>query len=209
MPMPTSIGATFAKSRVIGPRLSWTSTRPSRSTLNSPLLTMAGVSPATNRVIWPRLSRTSTRPSRLTPRCRCLLNRGNVRQEQGDRAAAILDFDKAIEIKPEYADAYNCRGIALEAKGDLVGAIADFRRYLELVRPHLTDDKSKSGSPSLSSNSTSHDTTQEHILTDRPRLIEVAFPLKQTSLDSIHEKNVRHGHISTLHIWPARECEMM
>jgi adenine-specific DNA methylase len=39
---------------------------------------------------------------------------------------------------------------------------------------------------------------------DRPRLIERAFPLKQASLDSMHEKNVRHGHISTLHIWPAR-----
>jgi adenine-specific DNA methylase len=45
---------------------------------------------------------------------------------------------------------------------------------------------------------------EEHPMTDRPRLIEVAFPLKQTSLDSVHEKNVRHGHISTLHIWPAR-----
>lgn len=41
-------------------------------------------------------------------------------------------------------------------------------------------------------------------MTDFPRLIEHAFPLKQTSLDSVHEKNVRHGHISTLHIWPAR-----
>lgn len=41
-------------------------------------------------------------------------------------------------------------------------------------------------------------------MTDEPRLIEHAFPLKQTSLDSVHEKNVRHGHISTLHIWPAR-----
>ncbi len=41
-------------------------------------------------------------------------------------------------------------------------------------------------------------------MTDTPRLIEVAFPLKQTSIDSVHEKNVRHGHISTLHIWPAR-----
>jgi adenine-specific DNA methylase len=39
---------------------------------------------------------------------------------------------------------------------------------------------------------------------DHSRLIEHAFPLKQTSLDSVHEKNVRHGHISTLHIWPAR-----
>lgn len=36
------------------------------------------------------------------------------------------------------------------------------------------------------------------------RLIEAAFPLKQASLDSVHEKNVRRGHISTLHIWPAR-----
>ena len=41
-------------------------------------------------------------------------------------------------------------------------------------------------------------------MTTDKRLIEVAFPLKQTSLDSVHEKNVRHGHISTLHIWPAR-----
>jgi len=39
---------------------------------------------------------------------------------------------------------------------------------------------------------------------DRPRLIERGFPLRQASLDSVHEKSVRHGHISTLHIWPAR-----
>src|SRR6266702_4524125 len=47
------------------------------------------------------------------------------------------------------------------------------------------------------------DTTDEQD-TQGKRLIEVDFPLKQTSLDSVHEKNVRHGHISTLHIWPAR-----
>src|ERR1700757_718123 len=41
-------------------------------------------------------------------------------------------------------------------------------------------------------------------MTDISRLIEHAFPLKQASLDSVHERNVRHGHISTLHIWPAR-----
>lgn len=39
---------------------------------------------------------------------------------------------------------------------------------------------------------------------DQKRLIGVAFPLKQASLDAVHEKNMRHGHISTLHIWPAR-----
>ena len=36
------------------------------------------------------------------------------------------------------------------------------------------------------------------------RLIEAAFAVKPVSLDSVHEKNVRHGHVSTLHIWPAR-----
>src|SRR5947199_5931244 len=41
-------------------------------------------------------------------------------------------------------------------------------------------------------------------MNDTSRLIEHAFPLKQASLDSVHEKTVRHGHISTLHIWPAR-----
>ena len=37
-------------------------------------------------------------------------------------------------------------------------------------------------------------------MTDRARLIEVAFPLKRALLDSVHEKHVRHGHTSTLHI---------
>ena len=38
----------------------------------------------------------------------------------------------------------------------------------------------------------------------RRRLIEVAFPLEEVSAHSRHEKSVRHGHISTLHIWWAR-----
>src|SRR5689334_23394707 len=45
--------------------------------------------------------------------------------------------------------------------------------------------------------------TTEHNVPGR-RLIEESFPLKKVSTDSKHEKNVRHGHISTLHIWPAR-----
>ena len=39
---------------------------------------------------------------------------------------------------------------------------------------------------------------------DDRRVFETTFPIKQVSLDSVHEKNVRHGHVSTLHIWPAR-----
>lgn len=36
------------------------------------------------------------------------------------------------------------------------------------------------------------------------RLIEETFPVKEVSEKSAHEKNIRHGHISTLHIWWAR-----
>jgi len=36
------------------------------------------------------------------------------------------------------------------------------------------------------------------------RLIEVDFPLKEVSEESAREKSIRHGHISTLHIWWAR-----
>ena len=37
-----------------------------------------------------------------------------------------------------------------------------------------------------------------------PRLIEADFPLRKVSEESVREKNIRHGHISTLHIWWAR-----
>jgi len=36
------------------------------------------------------------------------------------------------------------------------------------------------------------------------RFIEETFPVKEVSIESAKEKNIRHGHISTLHIWWAR-----
>ncbi|MBC7077852.1 MAG: DUF1156 domain-containing protein, partial [Synergistales bacterium] len=34
--------------------------------------------------------------------------------------------------------------------------------------------------------------------------IETTFPIKEVSEEGAREKNIRHGHISTLHIWWAR-----
>ena len=36
------------------------------------------------------------------------------------------------------------------------------------------------------------------------RLIEAGFPLRHVPQESVREKNIRHGHTSTLHIWWAR-----
>ena len=38
----------------------------------------------------------------------------------------------------------------------------------------------------------------------RPKLIEIALPLEAISAASAREKSIRHGHISTLHLWWAR-----
>jgi len=41
-------------------------------------------------------------------------------------------------------------------------------------------------------------------VTYRKKLIEVALPLDAINTESAHEKSVRHGHPSTLHLWFAR-----
>ena len=40
-------------------------------------------------------------------------------------------------------------------------------------------------------------------MTDR-RLIEEELPLKEVNAESAREKSLRHGHISTMHLWWAR-----
>ena len=36
------------------------------------------------------------------------------------------------------------------------------------------------------------------------KLIEVAMPIREISVESVRDKSIRHGHISTLHLWWAR-----
>jgi putative DNA methylase len=41
-------------------------------------------------------------------------------------------------------------------------------------------------------------------MTHPKKLIEVAMPIKEISAESVRDKSIRHGHISTLHLWWAR-----
>src|SRR3990170_9081661 len=45
---------------------------------------------------------------------------------------------------------------------------------------------------------------REAELENNRRFIEESFPVKEVSIESAKEKSIRHGHISTLHIWWAR-----
>ena len=59
-------------------------------------------------------------------------NRGLARYESGDYEGAIADFNKAIELNPEFALTYNKRGIVKCELEDYEGAISDFNQAIEL-----------------------------------------------------------------------------
>ena len=51
--------------------------------------------------------------------------RGNLKYDQNDFQGAIEDYNQAIKIKPDYAEAYYNRGLARSELGDKKGAIED------------------------------------------------------------------------------------
>jgi Flp pilus assembly protein TadD len=49
-----------------------------------------------------------------------------------DYKGAIEDYNEAIRLKPDDADAYNNRGIAKSNLGDMAGACEDYRKSCSL-----------------------------------------------------------------------------
>ena len=60
------------------------------------------------------------------------VNGSSQKYARGDLDGAIADCTKAIELKPDYANAYSSRGIAKLAKGDFNGAIEDYTKVIGL-----------------------------------------------------------------------------
>ena len=75
---------------------------------------------------------------------------GKAKFIQGDYRGAIADYDRAIELRPDYAEAYYLRGSAKMGLGDYRGAIADYDRAIELD-PKDAGAYYDRGMPSLSS----------------------------------------------------------
>lgn len=61
-----------------------------------------------------------------------LNSRGLDHEQNGRFAAAISDYDKAIRLHPEYANAYNNRGNMKLRLGDVDGAITDYTEAIRL-----------------------------------------------------------------------------
>lgn len=58
--------------------------------------------------------------------------RGQALYEEGHLDAAIKQWDMALEVAPENADAYYHKGLALEARGDLDQAVTQYREATRL-----------------------------------------------------------------------------
>jgi len=61
---------------------------------------------------------------------------GNALTEQGKINEAIVAYRKAIELRPDYAQAHNALGTALRSQGNVVEAVAAYRGALELAPDH-------------------------------------------------------------------------
>ena len=76
------------------------------------------------KATWTARSQTTTKPSALQARLRRgLLRPGHRTQGQRRLGGALADYDEAIRLKPDYADAFCNRGFARETNGDLDGAL--------------------------------------------------------------------------------------
>lgn len=63
-------------------------------------------------------------------------NRGVAWKAQGNLDRALADFDRAIQLSPNYATAYFNRGVAWDAKGDLDHALTDYDRAIQINPNH-------------------------------------------------------------------------
>ncbi|MFQ3679859.1 MAG: tetratricopeptide repeat protein, partial [Pseudanabaenaceae cyanobacterium] len=62
------------------------------------------------------------------------VGRGNTKSALGDNQGAIADYDQALRLQPDLAEAYNNRGIVKSALGDKRGAISDLREGARLFQ---------------------------------------------------------------------------
>lgn len=69
---------------------------------------------------------------------KALIFRGFAYRSKGDYDRAIHDFDQAIRLKPDFANAFNNQGIAYDYEGDYDRAIQDFDQAIRL-QPDYAD----------------------------------------------------------------------
>ena len=71
------------------------------------------------------------------PKLDQLMASSSVAMERGDYKGALLDIDRILKVKPDFAEGWNKRATVHFLMGDYVQAIADIDRTLELEPRHF------------------------------------------------------------------------
>jgi lipoprotein NlpI len=86
----------------------------------------------TESIKWFQKAADQNYPDMQFPLASAYAKRGALEERNGDLDGALADFNKAIEIKPDFTEIYAGRGYVKQGKGDLDGAMADYNRAIEL-----------------------------------------------------------------------------
>ncbi|WP_341532336.1 tetratricopeptide repeat protein (plasmid) [Nostoc sp. UHCC 0302] len=77
-------------------------------------------------------------PTATAPKADDFYIQAGDKYKKGDFRGAITDYNQAIKINPNYANAYYNRGIARDDLADLQGAIADYNQAIK-INPNLAE----------------------------------------------------------------------
>ena len=66
------------------------------------------------------------------------IDQGDIKYNNEDYTGALIDYNKAIEISPNHAEAYNNRGNLEEGMGNYSGAIEDYNKAIA-INPSYAD----------------------------------------------------------------------
>jgi hypothetical protein len=88
--------------------------------------------------------------------------------------------------------------------GEPIGAITNVGAAADPLRLFAHEAGSREESRPAGVGQSAFTSTERSSVTHRKKLIEVALPLEAINRESAREKSIRHGHLSTLHLWWAR-----
>lgn len=74
----------------------------------------------------------SSQPTSLKKQCQKFLKQGLNQLNQGNYAAALAEFQQALQINPHFIEAYICQSIIHYYQGDYQNAIADCNQVLQI-----------------------------------------------------------------------------
>ncbi|KYC44100.1 hypothetical protein WA1_02880 [Scytonema hofmannii PCC 7110] len=101
------------------------------------IISLSALSSELTPSVYAQPTRTDTLKSNLNNSVD-FLNRGRDRFQRGDYKGAVEDFNQAIVLNPNDANAYYHRGLLLHKLGDNLNAVLNFDRALQL-NPRYAD----------------------------------------------------------------------